>query len=65
MTTVMSTSEWCELAGSDRGELEESIREAEADAITAETMDPDTFRWLKPGSEKRAREILRNAGHCV
>ena len=61
MTEVISTEELAKRIGKPLDEVEAMIAEAEADAITKESMDPSTFvfhNW-SPAADERCREILR------
>ena len=59
--TVMTTEEWARETGRTVEEVEAMIAEAESGAITAEMLDPSTFRWLGDPVKAKARceELLR------
>ena len=62
---MMTIEELAAETGRPVEEIEAMIAEAEADAITKESMDPSTFCFHNwgPEAEERAREILKAAGH--
>ena len=64
MVRVMTAEEYAEFSGCDLAKLKKSIAEADAGAITADSMDPATlskYNWTSE-TEERFRGFLRNAG---
>ena len=64
MVRVITNEEFARETGRTLEEVEAMIAEAEADAITADTMDPSTlrkFNWTEETPEK-FRDFLRKAG---
>ena len=55
MGHVVTNEEWAAETGRPLEEIEAMIAEAEADAITAETMDPSTFRWVGDPARAKAK----------
>ena len=63
MARVMTAEEYAAFSGCDLERLKAQIAEAEAGAITAESMDPSTLRFhnWSSAAEERCRELMRKA----
>lgn len=63
MACVITNEEWARATGRPLEEIEAMIAEAEADAITKESMDPATLRKINwtPQTDEKFREFMRKA----
>ena len=64
MAQVMTPEEYAEFSGCDLARLRANIAEAEAGAITVESMDPSTLRkhnWTD-ATDARIRDLMCKSG---